>query len=191
MTNILDDIPAGEPIALVAGDAWRWKRCDLTDFASGTFTIAYKLRPVGAGGAIVTVDMTASGSDWLASKASAATATVAAGNYVWSLLATRVSDGERVTIDQGTIKVLPNLATDTSDRRSHVEKTLDVLELLIEGRAGKDVESYTIGDRQLSKMPIAELLKWRTQYRAELRTLLARQNGSSGRRRSLVSFRGN
>lgn len=191
MTNILDDLPAGEPIALVAGDAWRWKRRDLaTEFPAAAYTLSYALRPI-AGGAVTTIALTASGSDWIASRSSTDTAGMAAGDYSWTLFATRTADNERQSIGAATLKVLPNLATDTADRRTHQEKVLAALEALLEGRAGKDVESYTIGDRQLTKMSVEELLKWRDRYRAEVRAQRARANGKTARRRSLISFGGN
>ena len=191
MTNILDDVPEGEPIALVAGDAWRWKRSDLAaNFPSSAYTLAYAFRPV-TGGTVTTIDMTADGDDWLASKASAQTGALAAGDYSWTLLATRTADSERLSIGSGTTKVLPNLATDTADRRSHAQKVLASIEALLEGRATKDVESYTIGDRQLTKMSVEELLKWRDRYRAEVRNQIAAANGRSKRKRSLISFGGN
>ena len=53
--------------------------------------------------------------------------------------------------------------------KSHVQKTLEALEALIEGKATKDQQSYSINGRTITKMPITDLLKWRDKYKAEFR----------------------
>ena len=45
---------------------------------------------------------------------------------------------------------------------------LDKIESLLEGRADKDVSSYSIQGRSISKMTISDLLLWRDYYRKEV-----------------------
>jgi hypothetical protein len=42
------------------------------------------------------------------------------------------------------------------------------IESILEGRADKDVSSYSINGRSITKMSIDELLKFRAIYRAEV-----------------------
>ena len=87
------------------------------------------------------------------------------GDYAWVLYATK--SGERWPLRSGAVTVAPDLSTGTPyETRSHVKKTLDALEALIEGRSVDGVESYSIRGRSLSRMPIAELVTWRDKYRA-------------------------
>jgi len=45
---------------------------------------------------------------------------------------------------------------------------LDAIEAVIENRATLDQESYQIGGRSLKRMPIADLMRLRQLYRAEV-----------------------
>ena len=71
-------------------------------------------------------------------------------------------------VDSGTFKVVKNLAADTSDPRTHARKVLDALEALIEGKASKDQQSYSIAGRSISRLSPGELLEWRDRYRVEV-----------------------
>lgn len=109
----------------------------------------------------------------------AVTATWEPGVYWFSLRATR--GAEVVEVDEGQIRVRANLAAinNNYDGRSHVERVLASIEAVIEGRATKDQERYTINNRELWRTPIADLLLLRTKYRDELRRLQAAARGQS------------
>jgi hypothetical protein len=66
--------------------------------------------------------------------------------------------------------VLPDPASQGAgqDPRSHARKTLDAIEAVVEGRATKDQQAYTIGGRSLQRMPIKDLMYFRGVYRAEV-----------------------
>ncbi len=42
------------------------------------------------------------------------------------------------------------------------------LESVLTNRADSDVESYTIGSRSITKIPLNELMTWRDHYRSEV-----------------------
>lgn len=93
----------------------------------------------------------------------------APGVYWWQL---RVSSaGEVIAADEGTLSVAADIAqiAGPHDGRGHVERVLASIEAVIEGRATKDQEAYTINNRELRRTPIADLLLLRDQYRADLR----------------------
>lgn len=81
----------------------------------------------------------------------------------------RVTDGTTVTtIDDGTTEILADLITDAAaDQRSHAKIMLDALEAVLQGKASKDVSSYSIAGRALTKLTPDELELWRDKYRAE------------------------
>src|SRR5690606_30112936 len=93
-------------------------------------------------------------------------ADAAAGTYAYAIKATRVSDSAVRTVQSGTLQVLADPAS--QDVRTHAEKVLEAIELLIEGRATKDVSSYSIAGRSLTRMSPDELVKWRSHYRNEV-----------------------
>lgn len=171
------DIPTLEPDKVTAGDTWKWKRSLDHYSAADGWVLTYKL--INASGDI---DITASadGSDHLVSESAATTAAYAAGKYRWQGYVTK--GAERYAIGRGEIEVLPDLATETTyDDRTHARKVLDAIEAVIEGRASQDQMSYSINNRQLSRMPIEDLLKFRGVYRAEVQAEMNKEKIALGR----------
>lgn len=161
----MSEIATTEPESKIAGDTWKWNRADLvSDYPASTWTLTYYFTNTSANFAIVA---TASGESFAISVAAATTAAYTAGVYHWQAF---VDDGtDRYFVDSGTMEVLPDLAEAGSvDRRTHAEKTLDAIEAVIEARATKDQSSYTIEGRTLERTPIADLIKLRDRYRAEV-----------------------
>lgn len=91
-----------------------------------------------------------------------------AGRYAASI---RVTDGTDVfELDAFEVEILADLALAPAglDHRSHAKRVLDAIEAVIESRASKDQESYTINGRSLSRTPISDLLALRDKYRREV-----------------------
>lgn len=90
-----------------------------------------------------------------------------AGTYQWvAYVENNTSPSERVTVDRGTVTVKPDYTDAAVDDRSHVKKTLDLIEAEIEARVSGSTESYSIAGRSLSKTPMPELLEMRSKYKA-------------------------
>lgn len=185
------DIPTTEPTEIQAGDTTKWRREDLTsDYpASQSWVLNYNF--VGQAGRFA-VAATADGDKFAITILAATSAAYVAGIYQW---VAKVSKGtESYTVDSGTCKVLTDLSAKTTafDGRTHVKKVLDAIEAVVEGRATKDQESYSIAGRQLSRTPIADLLKLRAQYKSEYESELKAErikNGMGTGGRVLVRFR--
>ncbi len=159
-------VPETEPIELVAGDTWTWKR-SLSDYLpSGGWVLTYALVKTS-----VRIQITASNSndEHLVEVAATTTAGYAAGDYAWQSYVTKAATSERYKFESGIIKILPNFATASTgyDDRSHAKKVLDALEATILGKASKDQLSYSIAGRSIERMAPSELLKWRDHYKAE------------------------
>ena len=83
------------------------------------------------------------------------------------------------------------LGADTADPRSHAKITLEAVEAVIEGRATKDQENYSIAGRSLSRTPVADLLSLRDYYRTEFlreQRVERRNNGIGTGARILARF---
>jgi hypothetical protein len=163
--------PTGEPIEVIAGDSWRWRVYDLSDYPNSEgWTLKYEV--VGQDKVSITATFQTSGDDenhWLVEVATSATKQMRAGTYK---LIGRVEGsgdyaGREETVHYSTLEILqdPRLAK-AGDYQTHDERTLDVIEAAIEGRLTKDMESYSIAGRSISKIPIRELLQMRGMYRA-------------------------
>lgn len=103
----------------------------------------------------------------------------AAGIYSYVVRATNGTDVRQV--EASTLEVLADLASVTTpgDMRSHARRTLEAIEAVLEKRASRDQERYTINNRELWRTPIADLLKLRDTYRAEVRREDAAARGKS------------
>lgn len=131
---------------------------------------------VVAGASQKSITASVSGQAYLLSLASTDNA-LAPGTYTWTLYAEKVSPAERYTIATGVITVRPApQASSAGDMQSQDEQELAVLNAAIKARltVGGDVQSYTIGDRSLEKIPLMELVQWRNQVRARV---IARRRG--------------
>lgn len=162
-------ISAREPFEFIAGDTVKWRREDLTaDYpADDGWTLAYRI--VGKDDGLTAIEATADGAAFAVTISAAETAHLAAGVYQ---LAGRVAkDGDQYTVYQGTLRVRQNVAglESGNDTRSHARKVLDAIEAVIEKRATKDQESYTIEGRTLARTPIEALMRLRQAYRAEVK----------------------
>lgn len=154
------------PQELIAGDRWAWKRGDLSEYGVG-YSLTYELT-LDTGVAPITLSSTLSDGVYLVEIAAATTAGYTAGDYQWVELITRDSDSERIRLNYGTLTVEPDPATSAADTRSHAKTVLDAIEAVIEGRANKDQESYSIAGRSLSRTPIIDLLMMRQTYKKEV-----------------------
>lgn len=94
-----------------------------------------------------------------------------AGVYRYTFLSTDTNE-TRTLIETGdiTADIDPTAIEEGQDLRGHAQRVLDAIEAVIEKRATKDQESYTIAGRSLSKTPISELLKLRDAYKEEVKT---------------------
>ena len=189
MAALSIDIPLNEPVELRAGDTWAWRREDLSDYPAPTWVLTYQLkREVSGGNASIVA--AASGTYHAVSVAKATTAGYAKGIWHWQAY---VDNGaSRYLVDRGTFNILPDFAVAGDlDNRTHVKKTLDAIEAVIEGRATSDQQSYTIMGRSLTRIPIAELMVFREKYKAEYSREVnaeAFRNGLGAKNRIVVRF---
>ena len=161
-----------EPASICAGDSASWL-LSLADYPAGQgWSVQYDL--VNASGRI-TLTSAAEGDSHRITKTPAQTVAYAPGAYAWQK---RVKNGtDAYTIGTGSIDILPDLATAAVfDTRTFAEKTLAALEAWIENH-DPGVSEYEIAGRRMKYIPVAELLKLRSQFALEVR----RQSGKSGR----------
>jgi hypothetical protein len=120
-------IPTIEPTAVTAGDTLQWTRA-LGDYpANAGWTLSYRL--INATNKY-DITGTASGADHSITVLPAASVAYVAGNYDWQSYVTNAS-GERHTIGNGRMAILPNLAGVIAagfDNRSQARQILEGLQ---------------------------------------------------------------
>ena len=190
----------GEPANLIVGDSWRWRIADHADYPnSESWTLEYDLVGVGT---ILTANITAafqtSGDDenhWLVTVTTAISAAIASGRY--DLFKRFVGSGDHAgrseTIGRDgkvsgppfsiAIREDPRVAT-AGDFQTHAERTLAVIELALEGPLTKDLGSYQIAGRSVSKIPVETLMKMRGRYAG----LVREERTGHATRRHLIRF---
>lgn len=120
--------------------------------------------------------------------------TAGTAQYIEAVETGEGSTLKRHTLYSGTVKILPNVAGASAafDSRTHARTVLDAIEAAISGRATRgQLESTVIGDRQVQYLSPAELIKWRSFYKAEVAREEAAEkiaNGLDAGNRMVVRF---
>lgn len=189
-SNLFDsaNYPIREPQSLTAGEFWAWKRPDLAALYSPTiYTLTYYLKEHGGN---TSNSFSSTAPDFVIEIPSATTASYQVGHIHFQLWIIRNSDSEKIELESGHFDVVASFSGSV-DPRSHAELMLEKIESLLENRADSDITEYSINDRQITKMGVTELLKWRSFYKAEVvRENRAQKikNGSGMSRKIYVRF---
>ncbi|MBT8169881.1 hypothetical protein [Falsiruegeria litorea] len=157
-------IKSNIPATLVAGDSWAWSEATAyAEYPPADWSLTYILRPA-TGGTALSITATDGGGAFTLAALATTTATLAAGEYSFSVLASNSGTGARHVLASGRVCILPDPMTQTGDLRSANERTLAAIIATIEGRATKDADSYTIEGRSISRTPLADLLRLQAVY---------------------------
>lgn len=165
------------PAYFVAGDTVTWLVPAQGDKTSTTHTLSFALRGVQA----LTVAGVAEGNGWRVTLSAAQTGTLPAGEYAWQQSIAAGSD--RFTVDQGRVKVQPNIAAQTVgfDGRTQAELDLAAVQAEIRTRVqGGASLNYTIGSRSLAKEPISALMALESKLKADVAREKAAQRVAQG-----------
>lgn len=171
MANLFDEnnAPEGEPLKIVAGDFIQWKKTSLAEsYPPATHSAEYVARITAGGATEIAIPATERASYYLFQVSSATSAAFTAGYYHWQLEVVETASGNRIVVERGDFEIIADLDNNGADPRSHAEVMLAKIESLLEGRADKDVSSYSIQGRSISKMSISDLIQWRDYYRKEV-----------------------
>lgn len=171
MANLFDEsnAPEGEPLKIVVGDFIQWKKTALAEaYPPATHSAEYVARIAAGQSDEIKIAATERASYYLFKVTSATSASFQTGFYHWQLEITETASGNRIVVERGEFEAIADLDNNGADPRTHAEIMLDKIESLLQGRADKDVSSYAIQGRSISKMSITDLLQWRDYYRKEV-----------------------
>jgi predicted extracellular nuclease len=179
-------IPTTEPAALVAGDTAKWQRT-LADYpASEGWTLRYTLTNALER---YTFDASASGNDYLVTVAANTTANWQPGVYAWRAQVLKAA--EVFTMATGSITVSAQWGAAT-DARSSSRIALDNVNAYLADAKNLAASQYRIGERELARWKMTDLLALRSRLQAEVAREEAGQAAAAGladKRRVLVEFR--
>ena len=172
----IPQIPVPEPAEIRAGDSITWQR-EFDTFPPGDgFSLSYMF--VGkSSGYPVSGAMIANGpNNYIVTVPGATTAAWITGHYRWQAYITDQS-GNRYTVAEGVVEVLPNLQLATSglDDREPDEIILDNIVTMLNGKASQDVQEYEIAGRRLNRYTWSELMTMRSTYEKRVRAIRIRR----------------
>ena len=153
------------PTVWNAGDTLKWD-VSVPDYpATEGWTLTYEVK--SKNDHVATITASADGDGYTVTVPAATSAGYAVGHHHYRAYVTKGS--ERYTVDSGDLEILKDFEDSGNyDDRSHAEIVLDAIEAVLESRATKDQESYSIAGRSLSRTPIEDLLKLRDRYKTEV-----------------------
>lgn len=184
MANLFDSANAAstEPSQIYSGSLVQWKRADLAqDYPPASYDLIYKARLRGGLNPEISATATNSNGEFLVTLTNAVTAAAMPGDYYWQAEIERKSDNARILVATGQWKLLPDLDQSGADPRSHAEVMLDKINGLLEGKADKDVTSYSINGRSIAKMSVTDLLNWRDYYKKEVALERRKADAAAGK----------
>ena len=174
------------PTVWNAGDTLKWD-VSVPDYpATDGWTLTYEVKSKNEH--IATITASADGDGYTVTVPAATSAGYTIGHHHYRAYVTKGS--ERYTVDSGDLEILKDFEDSGNyDDRTHAEIVLDAIEAVLESRATKDQESYSIAGRSLSRTPIGDLLALRDRYKTEVvanhrADQIARGLGSSARIRT-------
>lgn len=143
------------------------------------WTLVYHVRGKGKG---FDLTATANGLNFVVEISAEVSDKSSAGQYFYQGFVSKGS--EKILVDSGSVNILPNLSqiqTDAEyDGRSDAEKVLAAIDAVLANRATTDQQSYVIGNRQLTRIPVPDLLLLRDKYQTIVNNQKRRKAMASG-----------
>lgn len=147
------------------------------------WTLKYRLVPrfTSPTQAPITLTATTSGTDYRVQAAADVTAAWGAGYYTWSRWVEKAGP-IRQSLGNGQLRVIadPAVAAQGYDGRSDARRRLDELETAIDALSSNAVKSYAIGNRQMTKQDLPDLIMWRDRLKVEVANEEAAAKMASG-----------
>lgn len=158
------------PALIYAGDTVKWNEPATPDYSSTTgWAATFYLRHGTGGEHFTSLAGVADGSGgWNFTITAAQSAELDENGHWWQITVTKAE--ERYTLGTGTLSVKANIpTTNTYDGRTQAEKDLDAVRAAMRAIVtGGATQEYSIGNRSLKKMPMADLIALETKLKADV-----------------------
>jgi hypothetical protein len=169
------------PALIFAGDTVKWSEPATPEYNSASWTRTVSIRHRTDADVLNIVGAAAAGGGWDFVISATQSATLGTGT-VW--FQDYVSAGsERFTVNTGSMEVQANVAVTTGafDGRSQFEQDLDAIRAEMRARvSGGSVQEYSIGNRSLKKMPMADLIALETKLKSDVARETRRKRMAQG-----------
>jgi len=148
------------PALIYAGDTVKWNQ-PATDAQSSTasWVATFVLRHQTGNDALTLTGVADGAGGWNFTITAAQSAELDPETHWWQLVVTK--SAERYTLGTGSVIIADNIpgSGNTYDGRTQAQQDLDALRAEMRARiSGGSVQEYSIGNRSLKKMPMADLI---------------------------------
>lgn len=170
------------PQLIYAGDTVKWNEPATPEYSSATgWAATFSLRHATGNDALNITGTSDVAGGWNFLITATQTAALHVNGHYWQMVVTKGS--ERYTIGTGKLETQANIpATNaTFDGRTQFEIDLDAIRAEMRARiAGGSVQEYSIGNRSLKKMPMADLIALETKLKADVAREVRRKRMAQG-----------
>lgn len=158
------------PAIIYAGDTVKWNEPATADYSSAAgWTATFALRH-GTGNDALNITGVADGvGGWNFTITAAQSAGLHVNGHYWQIAVTK--DGERYTLGTGKLETKANIPASGNTYDGRTQSQIDLEAVRAEMRAritGGSVQEYTIGNRSLKKIPMADLIALETKLKADV-----------------------
>jgi hypothetical protein len=158
------------PAIIYAGDTVKWNEPATADYSSAAgWTATFALRHATGNDALNITGVADGVGGWNFTITAAQSAGLHVNGHYWQIAVTK--DGERYTLGTGTLETKANIPAsgNTYDGRSQAQIDLEAVRAEMRARiTGGSVQEYTIGNRSLKKIPMADLIALETKLKADV-----------------------
>ncbi len=158
------------PAIIYAGDTVKWNEPATPNYSSTAGWVAsFAMRHSTGNDALNITGVADRAGGWNFTITAAQTAALHVNGHWWQIAVTK--DGERYTLGTGSLETKANIPAsgNTYDGRTQAQIDLDAVRAEMRARiTGGSVQEYSIGNRSLKKMPMADLIAMETKLKADV-----------------------
>jgi plastocyanin len=157
------------PAIIYAGDTVEWSGQDTAEHSSATWTRTVSFRHATDSDALNVIGTPNAGGGWGFTITALQSKNMGVGVTYWQDVV--LLGATRKTLGTGTLQVRANISGTgtTYDGRSQPQQDLDALRAEMRARiSGGSVQEYSIGNRSLKKMPMADLIALEKNLKADV-----------------------
>lgn len=158
------------PAIIYSGDTVRWNESATTDHSSSAGWVAsFALRHGTGNDALNVTGVADGGGGWTFTLTAAQTATLHVNGHYWQIVVTKAA--ERFTLGTGSLEVKANIPAsgNTYDGRTQAQIDLEAVRAAMRAIVtGGATQEYSIGNRSLKKMPMADLIALESKLKADV-----------------------
>lgn len=158
------------PAIIYSGDTVRWTESATPDYSSTTgWSASFALRHATGNDALTVSGVADGAGGWTFTLSATQTAALHVNGHYWQITVSK--DGERFTLGTGTLETKANIPAsgNTYDGRTQAQIDLEAVRAAMRAIVtGGATQEYSIGNRSLKKMPMADLIALESKLKADV-----------------------